>query len=115
VFDQTQCRSGVRYTDPVFEYEHFMTESCSVTGGLVYRGSATPEAYGTYIASDYCSTLAFAVRPRTDGTYETATIGNFPTQPTAFGADVHGELYVLSDLPGGMAKVRFERVQPAGR
>jgi glucose/arabinose dehydrogenase len=115
VFDQTQCRSGVRYTDPVFEYEHFMTESCSVTGGLVYRGSATPEAYGTYIASDYCSTLAFAVRPTSSGGYESATIGRFPTQPTAFGADVHGELYVLSDLPGAMAKVRFERVQPRSR
>ncbi len=112
VFDQTQCRSGVRYTDPVFEYEHFMTESCSVTGGVVYRGSATPEAYGTYIASDYCSTLAFAVRPKPRGGYESATIGRFPTQPTAFGTDVHGELYVLSDLPGWLSRVRIERVQP---
>ncbi|WBB82113.1 PQQ-dependent sugar dehydrogenase [Micromonospora sp. WMMD882] len=113
VFDQTQCRPGVVYTDPVFEYEHFMTESCSVTGGVVYRGSATPEARGTYIASDYCSTLAFAVRPRSTGGYETATIGNFPIQPTAIDADVHGELYVLSDLPGWLSRVRLERVQPA--
>ena len=37
IFDPDQCRSDVRYTDPVFEYEHFMTESCSVTGGVVYR------------------------------------------------------------------------------
>ncbi|MGB3444667.1 MAG: PQQ-dependent sugar dehydrogenase [Actinophytocola sp.] len=111
VFDQQQCRDGVRYTDPVFEYPHFMTEGCSVTGGLVYRGSATPEAWGTYIASDYCSTLAYAVRPKPRGGYETATIGTFPTQPTAFGADAQGELYVLSDLPGFLSKVRFERVQ----
>ncbi|MEU5785346.1 PQQ-dependent sugar dehydrogenase [Micromonospora lupini] len=113
VFDQTQCRPGVRLTDPVFEYEHYLTENCSVIGGVVYRGSATPEAWGTYIASDYCSTLAFAVRPRSTGGYESATIGNFPTQPTAIGADVHGELYVLSDLPGWLSRVRFERVQPA--
>jgi glucose/arabinose dehydrogenase len=113
VFDPQQCRPGGRYTDPVFEYEHFMTENCSVTGGVVYRGSRTPEARGTYIASDYCSTLAFAVRPRPGGGYETATIGNFPTQPTAFGTDVQGELYVLSDLPGGLARVRFERIPPA--
>ncbi|MFD0967375.1 PQQ-dependent sugar dehydrogenase [Plantactinospora endophytica] len=113
VFDQEQCRPGVRYTDPVFEYPHFMTESCSVTGGVVYRGSATPEAWGTYIASDYCSTLAFAVRPKPTGGYETATIGNFPIQPTAIDADVHGELYVLSDLPGWLSRVRFERVPPA--
>ncbi|MCA2219196.1 PQQ-dependent sugar dehydrogenase [Jidongwangia harbinensis] len=113
VFDAEQCREGVRYIDPVFEYEHYLTENCSVTGGVVYRGSRTPEAWGTYIASDYCSTLAFAVRPKRGGGYETATIGSFPTQPTAFGTDVHGELYVLSDLPGWLNRVRFERVQPA--
>ncbi|MGW4945377.1 PQQ-dependent sugar dehydrogenase [Actinoplanes sp. NPDC004185] len=112
VFDPQQCTPGGKYTDPVFEYEHFMTESCSVTGGVVYRGSRTPEARGTYIASDYCSTLAFAVRPQPGGGYESATIGRFPTQPTAFGTDVHGELYVLSDLPGWLNRVRFERVQP---
>ncbi|MEG3635547.1 PQQ-dependent sugar dehydrogenase [Micromonospora palythoicola] len=113
VFDPEQCRPGVKYTDPVFEYEHYMTESCSVTGGVVYRGSATPEAWGTYIASDYCSTLAFAVRPRPWGGYESAIIGNFPIQPTAIDADVHGELYALSDLPGWLSRIRFERVQPA--
>jgi len=112
VFDPQQCTPGGKYTDPVFEYEHFMTESCSVTGGVVYRGSRSPEARGTYIASDYCSTLAFAVRPKPGGGYESATIGRFPTQPTAFGTDVHGELYVLSDLPGWLHRVRFERVQP---
>ncbi|GGM25658.1 PQQ-dependent sugar dehydrogenase [Micromonospora yangpuensis] len=114
VFDPAQCRPGVVYTDPVFEYEHFMTESCSVTGGVVYRGSATPEARGTYIASDYCSTLAFAVRPKPTGGYETATIGRFPTQPTAIDADARGELYVLSDLPGWLSRVRFERVAGDG-
>ncbi|NRN68014.1 Soluble aldose sugar dehydrogenase yliI [Kibdelosporangium sp. 4NS15] len=112
VFDPQQCRPGVRYTDPVFEYDHY-NDNCSVTGGVVYRGSRTPEARGTYVASDYCSTRVFAVRPKSGGGYETATIGNFPTQPTAIDADVHGELYVLSDLPGWLSRVRFERVQPA--
>ncbi|GIJ30710.1 glucose dehydrogenase [Micromonospora qiuiae] len=113
VFDPEQCRPGVQYTDPVFEYPHFMTDGCSVIGGVVYRGSATPEAWGTYVASDYCSTRAYAVRPKLTGGYETAEIGNFPTQPTAIERDVRGELYVLSDLPGWLSRVRFERVQPA--
>jgi glucose/arabinose dehydrogenase len=112
VFDQQQCRAGVRYTDPVFEYDHY-NDNCSVTGGVVYRGAVTPEARGTYVASDYCSTRAFAVRPRSGGGYENAVIGNFPIQPTAIGTDVHGELYVLSDLPGWLSRVRFERVAPA--
>ena len=113
IFDQQQCQPGVRYTDPVFEYEHFQTESCSVIGGVVYRGSRTPEARGTYVASDYCAPRVFALRPKPGGGYESAVIGNFPTQPTAIGADVHGELYVLSDLPGFLSRVRFERVPPA--
>ena len=111
VFDPQQCRSGGRYTDPVFEYDHF-NDNCSVTGGVVYRGSRTPEAWGTYVASDYCSTRVFAVRPRPGGGYDSAAIGNFPTQPTAIGTDLHGELYVLSDLPGVLSRVRFARVAP---
>ncbi|MBN6040302.1 sorbosone dehydrogenase family protein [Amycolatopsis sp. 195334CR] len=111
VFDPEQCTPGGKYTDPVFEYDHY-NDNCSVTGGVVYRGSKTPEARGTYVASDYCSTRVFAVRPQGGG-YENAVIGNFPTQPTAIGTDVHGELYVLSDLPGWLNKVRFERVPPA--
>ncbi|KHD77282.1 PQQ-dependent sugar dehydrogenase [Actinoplanes utahensis] len=112
VFDAGQCRPGVRYVDPIFEYEHFLTESCSVIGGVVYRGSRTPAARGTYIASDYCAPRVFAVRPARGGGYETAVIGDFPTQPTAIGADVHGELYVLSDYPGWLSRVRFELVPP---
>ncbi|MFE9747122.1 PQQ-dependent sugar dehydrogenase [Saccharothrix saharensis] len=112
VFDPQQCRPGGRYTDPVFEYDHY-NDNCSVTGGVVYRGSRTPQAWGTYVASDYCSTRVFAVRPRLDGGYDNAVIGNFPTQPTAIGTDVRGELYVLSDLPGNVHRVRFEHVQPA--
>ncbi|MBO3738666.1 PQQ-dependent sugar dehydrogenase [Actinoplanes flavus] len=113
VFDAEQCRPGVRYVDPVFEYEHFLTESCSVIGGVVYRGTRTPEAWGTYVASDYCAPRVYAIRPRNDGTYETATIGNLPTQPTAIGTDARGELYVLSDYPGWLSRVRFEVAPPA--
>ncbi|WP_309111404.1 PQQ-dependent sugar dehydrogenase [Saccharothrix sp.] len=111
VFDPQQCRPDGRYTDPVFEYDHY-NGNCSVTGGVVYRGFRTPQAWGTYVASDYCSTRVFAVRPKTGGGYDSAVIGNFPTQPTAIGTDVHGELYVLSDLPGWLNRVRFEWIRP---
>ncbi|SNT49125.1 Glucose/arabinose dehydrogenase, beta-propeller fold [Asanoa hainanensis] len=109
VFDPQQCRPGGRYTDPVFEYDHY-NDNCAVTGGVVYRGSRTPDARGTYVAADYCSTRVFAVRPKPQGGYESAVIGYFPTQPSAIGTDARGELYVLSDLPGFLSRVRFERV-----
>jgi cellulase/cellobiase CelA1 len=35
-----------------------------------------------------------------------------PTQVTAFGTTPEGEFYVVNDLPGGLHRVSFERVEP---
>jgi glucose/arabinose dehydrogenase/lysophospholipase L1-like esterase len=113
IFLQDRCDPNVEYTDPVFEYRSSF-EGCSVIGGQVYRGRQFADLVGgTYLATDYCSSTAWAVRPNGDGTYTTGTIGEFPTQVTSFGADAGGELYVVNDLPGGLHKVSFERVAPA--
>ena len=114
VFLASRCDPAVEYTDPVFEYQSSVA-GCAVIGGHVYRGSQyTDLAGGTYVATDYCSNTAWAVRANPDGTYETGTIGEFPIQVTSFGADAGGELYVVNDLPGRLFKVGFERVAPAG-
>ncbi len=113
VFLAERCDPDVEYTDPVFEYRSSY-EGCSVIGGQVYRGQEFADLVGgTYVATDYCSSTAWAVRPNGDGTYTTGTIGEFPTQVTSFGADARGELYVVNDLPGGLHRVSFERVRPA--
>jgi glucose/arabinose dehydrogenase/lysophospholipase L1-like esterase len=113
VFQQERCDPDVEYTDPVFEYRSSY-EGCSVIGGQVYRGAQFADLVGgTYVATDYCSSTAWAVRQNGDGTYTTGTIGEFPTQVTSFGVDASGELYVVNDLPGGLHRVSFERVQPA--
>jgi glucose/arabinose dehydrogenase len=110
VFDETRCDPAARYTDPVFDYRSSV-EGCSVIGGMVYRGLEYASlAEGTYVFTDYCSSTVWALRPRT-GTYESAVVGTFPTQVTAFGADARGEFYVVNDLPGGLHKVSFARVQ----
>jgi glucose/arabinose dehydrogenase len=112
VFNEAQCDDNAVYTDPIFEYDTSL-DGCSVIGGFVYRGQRFADlAAGTYVASDYCSTTAWAIRANADGTYTTGTIGAFPTQPTSFGTDSNGELYLVNDLPGQLHRVLFERVEP---
>lgn len=110
VFNPDRCDPTATYTEPVFDYQSSV-EGCAVIGGRVYRGHEFADlAGGTYVATDYCSNTAWAVRANSDGTYTSGRIGEFPTQVTSFGVDCHGELYVVNDLPGQLFKVGFARV-----
>ena len=110
LFNADRCEDNATYTEPVFDYETSF-DGCAVIGGQVYRGRQFADlAEGTYVATDYCSNIAWAVRAGSDGTHTTARIGEFPTQVTAFGTDCDGELYVVNDLPGQLFKVGFARV-----
>jgi glucose/arabinose dehydrogenase len=112
VFDQTRCDPNAVYTEPVFHYLSG-TEGCAVIGGHVYRGQRFANlARGTYIATDYCSGTAFAIRANPDGTHTSATIGTFPFDVTALGVDNRGELYMVDDFAGRLHALTFERVRP---
>jgi glucose/arabinose dehydrogenase len=114
-FEGGHCVPGEVYTKPVFTYSPY-TGGCSVIGGQVYRGRQYADLVGgTYIATDYCSSTIWALRPNGSGGYETAEIGQMPTQVTAIGTTAEGEFYVVNDLPGGLHKVSFERQEPTCR
>jgi glucose/arabinose dehydrogenase len=107
VFNAERCEPGARFTDPVFHYRTGV-EGCAVIGGHVYRGKEHARlAYGTYVATDYCSGTAWAVRQGRDGTYDTAAIGQFPLQVSSFAQDRSGELYVVTDRAGQLYRVGF--------
>jgi hypothetical protein len=113
VFNAERCEPDAVYTDPVFHYQT-STDGCAVIGGHVYRGQQFADlAAGTYVATDYCSSTAWAVRENPDGSHSNARIGQYPFQVTSFGADAAGELYVVNDLPGQLHRVGFEHVPPA--
>lgn len=110
VFNPDRCDPTATYTEPIFDYQSSV-EGCAVIGGMVYRGREFAGlAAGTYVATDYCSNTAWAIRANPDGTYSHAEIGQFPTQVTSFGTDRAGELYVVNDLPGQLFKVGFTQV-----
>ena len=51
-FEASSCDSAGLVL-PVYEYSH--SEGCSVTGGVVYRGTAMPELAGQFLFADYCT------------------------------------------------------------
>ncbi|MFJ6851863.1 PQQ-dependent sugar dehydrogenase [Streptomyces sp. NPDC091271] len=114
-FEGGDCKAGETYTEPVFTYSPY-TGGCSVIGGRVYRGEEYADLVGgTYIATDYCSSTVWALRPDGDGGYEQAEIGEMPTQVTSIGATADGEFYVVNDLPGGLHRVSFAQEEPTCR
>jgi glucose/arabinose dehydrogenase len=84
-------------TLPVAEYKH--AQGCSITGGYVYRGTALPQLAGLYVYADYCSGRLWALDAAaalSAGSAEPTQYGELSINPTAFGEDEAGELYVVS-------------------
>jgi len=82
---------------PVAAYEHDDGAHCSVTGGVVYRGSAAPELSGRYVYGDFCSGAMWSLQPNPNGSVgdvrrERAKV----PQITHIGTDAKGELLMAS-------------------
>lgn len=93
-------RSGTIPDDhvaPVITYAH--GGRCSITGGEVYRGSAIPELYGTYVYGDFCSGEVFGYRVDDSASPEQLDVSNI-SELSSFGLGSDGTLYVLSRTGG---------------
>jgi glucose/arabinose dehydrogenase len=93
-YNASSCdQSGL--TLPVLEYGH--GDSCSITGGYVYRGTLAPVLAGQYLYSDYCTgflrSFAYGNSAATDEkSWDVGDLGNV----LSFGEDDAGEVYVCS-------------------
>lgn len=84
---------------PVWQYSH-NNGDISITGGVVYQGSAYPSLRGKYIVADYASGRLWALTPNGS---KTATVQELMTRAgsiSAFGEDQKKEIY-LCDLGSG--------------
>jgi hypothetical protein len=100
----SNCNSG-NLTLPVLDYPHD-DGACSVTGGYVYRGSASPGLRGTYFYGDFCAGFVRSFRHQNgQATEQTEWPLLSPTggSITSFGEDADGELYVMT-IGGGLFK-----------
>lgn len=81
-------------TPPIYEYDHG-NGRCSVTGGHVYRGEAIPALTGRYVFADFCSREVWALR-RDGAGVRIDLLGTLPGNPSSFGEDGAGELYITA-------------------
>jgi glucose/arabinose dehydrogenase len=84
---------------PVLEVEHGDAGTCSITGGIVYRGAALPQLNGHYFYSDYCGgylrSFLYSDGTATDPRDWSEQVG-VAGQVTGFGVDGAGEMYVTT-------------------
>ncbi|MEM1448156.1 MAG: PQQ-dependent sugar dehydrogenase [Planctomycetota bacterium] len=86
---------------PIQEYNH--GQGCSITGGMIYRGSAIPSLAGNYFYADYCSSRIWSLQ------YDGTSVFNFQVRTnelrpatgnisgiTSFGEDFDGEIYIVT-------------------
>lgn len=86
-------------TLPVLEVAHGDAGTCSITGGIVYRGLEIPEIDGHYFYSDYCGGYLRSFRYDGAGVTEqadwTPQVG-VPGPVVGFGIDGRAEMYVAT-------------------
>ncbi|MFO1310542.1 MAG: PQQ-dependent sugar dehydrogenase [Burkholderiales bacterium] len=86
------------FTPPVASYDH--GQGCSVTGGVVYRGSAVPVMQGRYVYGDFCTGRIWALNRDRGLEWQSEVLLDTGHQIATFGEDSAGEVY-WSDLRSG--------------
>ena len=105
---------SVPLTDPIFEYPR--SSGQSVTGGFVYRGAELGFTYrGRYFFADFVASRVWSIKlsvglngeaTASDLIEHTAELGGVATSnPSTFGEDAAGELYVVS-YAGSVHRIR---------
>ena len=94
-YNSSDPRPTVPLREPLFEYGHD-NGNCSITGGVVYRGSAIPGLAGQYLYGDFCSGSVWALRHE-DGVRALGNLrlGAVPN-PSGFGESVEGEVHLTA-------------------
>jgi glucose/arabinose dehydrogenase len=92
-------------TDPIFEYGR--STGRSITGGIVYRGTGLGALFrGRYFFGDFVTSRVWSIRLTINPSTREATaddlqehtdeLGAAADNPSSFGVDANGELYIVS-------------------
>jgi glucose/arabinose dehydrogenase len=85
--------------DPIVEYPHRKREGAkdpdlSITGGYVYRGTKFPTLVGWYIYGDYASGRIWGLKYENGKLVTNQLLMRQDCNPSSFGEDKEGELYL---------------------
>ena len=83
------------FTDPIFEYANDPS-TCAITGGYVSHDNGAPELAGRYFYADLCVGQIRSFIPGLPFASDDRAEGVIVAQPTSFGEDSCGRLYVVS-------------------
>lgn len=97
------CTPNGSYIDPIFEYGR--SDGCSVVGGYVYRGAAYPSLIGHYLLADYCTGNFWSLIRDNQNRWVSTAHGKLMNNPSSFGEDQNGELYVAGHTNGIIYRV----------
>ena len=83
--------AGAELIAPVAEYDH--GQGCSITGGVVYRGTELPEWQGLYLYGDFCSGRIWGLL-QIDVIWQTQILMEADFLIASFGQDQAGNIYL---------------------
>lgn len=106
---ESECPEVANLTAPLYEYSH--DEGCSVTGGVVYRGSKYPELQGIYLFGDFCNSMIWGLRKTEEG-WQTYAFGTPEGLLVSFAEDEDGEIYIV-DYDGNLLRLTVPEAAPA--
>jgi glucose/arabinose dehydrogenase len=95
--------------EPILDYDHSVGQT--IIGGYVYRGSAIPALQGKYVFGDYAAGKIFTLdfNGTTASNFSDITAVLFPSgglsNPSSFGEDANGELYITDIGSGQVFKI----------
>ncbi len=101
----SSCTGMSGFTGPAFDYPHDdpgngAAHGCAVTGGYVVRDPGLPDLYGRYVYADFCEGgIRSMALPGANGAPATGdrSEGLVVANPTSFGEDSGGRIYVVSN------------------
>jgi glucose/arabinose dehydrogenase len=83
-------------TKPIFAYPHSRDGSCAIVGGYVVGDPRLPSLHGRYVYADLCEGQLRSLVPHLGGADGDRKLGLSVSEPSSFGEDDQGRIYVCS-------------------